>query len=86
VSEARAQLYVRLMDAQEQIAVRLYKRGVSDQAVQDALDAVDEELSEEERRDDLYFAALTRYVAALGGRIEVRAVFGDEGFVVRQGP
>ena len=86
VNEARAQIYARLMDAQEQIAVQLYRRGVTDQAVQDALDAVDEGLSEGERREDLYLAALSRYVAALGGRIEVRAVFDGHEILVRREP
>ena len=86
VNEARAQMYARLMDAQEQIAVRLYKRGVSHQAVLDALDVVDEELSEAERREDLYLAALARYVGALGGRIEVRAVFDGDEILVRREP
>ena len=86
VDEARAHLYRRLMDAQEHIAVRLYRRGVSDRAVQDALDLVDEELSDADRREDLYLAALARYVAALGGRIEVRAVFDGEEILVRREP
>ncbi|MGZ4236359.1 MAG: hypothetical protein ACXVWT_09765 [Solirubrobacteraceae bacterium] len=86
VNEARARIYARLMDAQEQIAVQLYRRGVSHQAVLDALDVVDEELSEDERREDLYLAALARYVAVLGGRVEVRAVFEGDEILVRQEP
>jgi hypothetical protein len=31
-----------------------------------------------ERQDDLYLSTLGGYVAALGGRLEVRAVFEDE--------
>lgn len=31
-----------------------------------------------EREDDLYFATLGRWVASLGGHIEVRAVFPEE--------
>lgn len=86
VNETRARLYARLMDAQDQIAVRLYRRGVSGRAVQDALDVVDEELSDADRREDLYLTALARYVAALGGRIEVRAVFEGEEILVRREP
>jgi uncharacterized protein (DUF1501 family) len=82
MNEARAQIYARLMDAQEQIAQRLYRRGVSNEAIQEALDAVDERLSEAERREDLYLAGLTHYVAALGGRVEVGAVFDDEVILV----
>ena len=51
-----------------------------------ALDAADEQLSEDQRREDLYLSALEHYVAALGGRLEVRAVFGEEEIVVRRSP
>ena len=43
-------------------------------------------MSEAERREDLYLSALRYYVEALGGRLEVRAVFGDEAVVVRREP
>ena len=86
VNEARAQIYARLMEAQEQIAAKLYRRGVGHQAVLEALDIVDAELSEAERREDLYLAALARYVAALGGQIEVRAVFDGEEILLRHEP
>ena len=39
-------------------------------------------MSETERRDDLYVAGLTHLVEALGGRLEVRAVFDDTEVVV----
>lgn len=86
VNEMRAQIYERLMEAQEQIAHRLYKRGVSHDVVLAALDAVDENLSEDQRREDLYLSALAQYVEALGGRLEVRAVFADEEILVRREP
>jgi hypothetical protein len=82
----RAKLYERLMEAQDQVAQALYRRGVSDEQVQAALDVADERLSEDERREDLYLSALTGYVEALGGRVEVRAVFGDDVVVVRRSP
>jgi hypothetical protein len=82
----RAKLYERLMEAQDQVAQALYRRGVTDRQVQAALDAADERLSEDERREDLYLSALTHYVEALGGRVEVRAVFGDDVVVVRRSP
>jgi hypothetical protein len=82
----RAALYARLMAAQERIAHARYRRGVSHDAVLAALDAADERLSEAERREDLYLSALAGYVEALGGRLEVRAVFGEEAIVVRREP
>ncbi len=86
VNEVRAALYTQLMEAQEQIAHALYRRGVRDEVVQAALDAADERLTADERREDLYLSALAHYVGVLGGRLEVRAVFGDEGVVVRSEP
>jgi hypothetical protein len=86
VNAMRAQLYAQLMDAQEEIAYALYKRGVSNDVVLAALDSVDENLSEEQRREDLYLSALAHYLEALDGRLEVRAVFGDEEIVVRREP
>jgi hypothetical protein len=73
------------MAAQAQIAHVLYRRGVDDGVVQAAMDAVDEKMSEAERREDLYLSALTYYVEALGGRLELHAIFGDETVVVRTG-
>lgn len=86
MNEMRARLYERLMEAQERIAHAQYGRGVSHEAVQAALDTADERLSEDERREDLYLAALAHYVTALGGRLEVRAVFDEEAIVVRREP
>ncbi len=86
VNEMRAEIYERLMEAQDRIARARYERGVSDELVQAALDTADESLSEAERREDLYLSALAHYVEALGGRLEVRAVFGDDEVLVRQDP
>ncbi len=83
VNGARAELYAALMAAQERIANALYQRGVRHEVVLDALDSVDERLSEDERREDLVFSALAIYVEALGGRLELRAVFDHQEIVVR---
>jgi hypothetical protein len=49
---------------------------------------VESELSdtEPEAEDDIYLTTLTRFVAALGGHVEVRAVFPEETITVRQDP
>lgn len=86
VNEPRAEMYVRLMDAQERIAQARYERGVEHAVVLAALDGADEALSESERREDLYLAALAHFVRALGGQLEVRALFGDQAIVVRREP
>jgi hypothetical protein len=74
---ARAAIYARVMEAQARIAQVLYERGVDDAAVQAALDTADGMLTVAERRDDLYLSTLRHFVEALGGRLEVRAVFED---------
>lgn len=86
VNEMRAKLYERLMEAEEKIAHARYRRGVSHEVVSEALDRIDERMSDDERREDLYVSALTYYVEALGGRLEVRAVFDDETIVIRREP
>ena len=86
MNEMRAEIYRRLMEAQERIAHTLYKRDVSHDDVLAALDAVDEEMSEDQRREDLYLSALEHYVEALGGRLEVRAVFAEDEILVRRAP
>lgn len=86
MNEMRAEIYRRLMEAEERIAHTLYKRDVSHDDVLAALDAVDEELSEAQRREDLYLSALEHYVEALGGRLEVRAVFDEDDVLVRRAP
>jgi hypothetical protein len=83
---ARAGIYERLMDAQERIARARYQHGIENGIIQAALDQADEELSEDDRREDLYLSSLRHYVRALGGQLEVRAVFGDEAVVVRREP
>ena len=39
-------------------------------------------ISELERRSDVYLSSLREYVAALGGDLEISAVFGDERHVI----
>ena len=86
VNEMRASLYEQLMEAQERIAHAHYHRGVSHEAVLEALDAAEETLSDDERREDLYLSALGHFLQALGGHLEVRAVLGDQSIVVRREP
>lgn len=86
VNETRARVYEQLMEAQQRIAQARYRHGVSNEAVLAALDEADERLSDDERREDLYLSLLGHYVAALGGRLEVRAVFAEEEISVRRMP
>lgn len=86
VNEARARIYERLMGAQERIAQARNERGVDHTVIQAALDQSDERLCDDDRREDLYVSALAHYVQALGGRLEVRAVFEDDTILVRCEP
>jgi hypothetical protein len=86
VNEARVKLYERLMAAQEQIAKARYAHGVADELVVGAMDAAQTALSESDRREDLYLSSLSAYVNALGGHLEIRAVFPEETIVVQRGP
>ena len=81
VNEARVRLYAELMEAQERIA---HARGVDDQTALAAMDEAEAAPSEADRREDLLWSALAAYVEALGGRLELRAVFGEEAIVVRR--
>jgi hypothetical protein len=84
VNEARVRLYESLMQAQEQIAQARYARAVRHEAVLAALDAADTQVADDAKREDVYLASLSAYVAALGGRLEIRAVFSDEAIVVNR--
>jgi hypothetical protein len=86
VNEMRVKLYERLMDAQEQIAQGRYARGVTDELVLGALDAAEAGISDAERREDLYVSSLAAYVEALGGHVEISAIFEDDKIVVRRDP
>ena len=77
MTRSRADVYARLMEAQELVAQHRYRRGVADATIEAALDAIDERLADDARREDLYLAALAVYVEELGGALELRAVFAD---------
>jgi len=52
-------------------------RGISQAAVAESLDVSQPNVSRIEQEGDLRLSTLGRYVAALGGDLELRAVFGD---------
>lgn len=75
-------LHRRLVDAELRLAaLRLGElrrsRGISQAAVAEALDVSQPNVSRVEQEDDLRLSTLARYIAALGGNLELRAVFGD---------
>jgi hypothetical protein len=90
LNEQRVAAYERLMDAEEQIAQARSERGVSPATIDEALAAsepADSEMGpDEEPEEDLYLAMLARFVAALGGHLEVNAVFPEETITLRREP
>ncbi len=74
------------MDAQTRLADLRKQRGVSQSAIADALAVSQPNISRIEQEDDLYLSTLARYVAALGGHLEVTAVFEDERVTVLREP
>ena len=53
-------------------------RRMTQEEVAAALAVTQANVSRIERQDDLYLSTLGEYVAALGGRLELRAVFPDQ--------
>jgi hypothetical protein len=86
LNDPRVRTYERLMDAEELIAQARSRRGENPARIDEALDVSEPTSSEVSVGDDLYLGSLGRYVAALGGRIEVAAVFPDETITVRREP
>lgn len=78
LNEARVETYRRVMEAQSQIGERLMGRGVTEEQIDRALAAAHPDAPADEPEEEVYLSSLARFVAALGGHLEVRAVFPDE--------
>ncbi|MBV9338793.1 MAG: XRE family transcriptional regulator [Solirubrobacterales bacterium] len=66
------------MDAELRLAEARRRRGVSQATIAEALEVSQPNVSRIEQEEDVYLSTLARYVAALGGHLEVLAVFDDE--------
>jgi predicted transcriptional regulator len=53
-------------------------RGATQRQIAEAWDVSQANVSQIERTQDIFLSTLSKYVAALGGQIEIRAVFPDE--------
>jgi predicted transcriptional regulator len=58
------------------------QRGLRQEDVADRLGVHQSNISRLEQSDDPFISTLERYVEALGGRLELRAVFDDEAVVL----
>lgn len=86
LNETRVNAYRRLMDAEMRLNDLRRRRGLSQSQIADALEVSQPNVSRIEQEDDLYLSTLARYVAALGGHLEVRAVFEDETVTLLRDP
>ena len=82
LEDERAANYKRLIEAELQIGRALKPHGVGDQAMIDAMELAEADLTPFEDEHHLYLTVLTRFVDALGGRLELHAVFEDETVVI----
>ncbi len=76
--QARVAQYEQAITAALALGKLRDRAGVTQQAVADALGTTQPRVWRMEHQDEIYLSTLARYVAALGGRLEVQAVFPDE--------
>ena len=86
LNEERVATYKRLMEAEVRLADLRRRRGVSQATIARALEVSQPNVSRIEQEDDVYLSTLARYIAALGGHLEVHAVFPDETITVLREP
>jgi hypothetical protein len=86
LSEARVDTYRRLMDAETRLDEVRRRRGVGEEAVAAALEINEPDSPDAEPEEEAYLATLARYVALLGGRLELLAVFPEETVTLLRDP
>ena len=86
LNEDEVASYRRLMDAELRLAEARRLRGVSQAVIAEALEVSQPNVSRIEQQDDVYLSTLARYVAALGGHLEVLAVFPEETITLLREP
>lgn len=79
---ARVDDYKRAMRAAVALGELRASRDVTQQQLAGPLDTTQPNVSRIEHQDDLYLSTLRSYVEALGGHLELRAVFPDQTFVL----
>jgi transcriptional regulator with XRE-family HTH domain len=85
-NERNVALYKRPMEAEIRLADVRQRRGVSQATIAAALQVSQPNISRIEQERDVYLSTLTRYVEALGGHLEVLAVFPEETITVLRQP
>lgn len=74
-----------LTEAIIQLTALREARGATQQQIADAWDATQANVSQIEHTPDIYVSTLRKYVEALGGTLEIRAVFPDESITLSSG-
>lgn len=82
--ERRARVELHKLAMQDALALAALREGrrVTQVQIAAALDVSQANVSRVEHQEDVYVSTLRNYVAALGGRLELRAVFPDETFTI----
>jgi transcriptional regulator with XRE-family HTH domain len=86
LNESEVASYRQLMDAELRLAEARRRRGVSQAVIAEALEVSQPNVSRIEQQHDVYLSTLARYVAALGGHLEVTAVFPEETITLLREP
>jgi transcriptional regulator with XRE-family HTH domain len=86
LNEKRVAAFKRLMDAELRLSELRSRRGLSQAAIAEALAVSQPNISRIEQEDDVYLSTLARYVAALGGHLEIQAVFPEETITLLREP
>lgn len=78
VRRARVAEHKRAMRKALALAELRKAREITQQSIATEMDVSQANISRVEHQDDVFLSTLRGYVAALGGRLELRAVFPDE--------
>lgn len=84
--EGRVNTYRRLMNAELALRPIRRRRPLGLPELSAVLEATESPGPEIEPEDDLYLAVLVRYVASLGGHVEVSAVFPEDTITLLRDP
>lgn len=82
---ARVEQYERAIEIALALAKLREARGITQSTMVGRLGVSQPNVSRIEHEDDIYLSTLRNYIAALGGRLEVRAVFPDGDVVLLTG-
>jgi hypothetical protein len=88
VDERLVAAYTNVLAAEERIAQARVRRGETWETIDAALAASEPFTGDDDNEEEgeLYLTILARFIAGLGGHLEVVAVFADEAIVLRREP